>query len=106
MTNSGQEPHPISFVALYTRVLKMLGSDRKLGWTLAGANVVLAMAMFGEPILFGLVIDTLSRASLNDPAGIWPSLWPWFWFIHNFLWRGDRTLGRSPVASTQAHRVA
>ena len=76
MTNSGQGNHPISFIALYTRVLKMLGSDRKLGWTLAGANVVLAMAMFGEPILFGLVIDTLSRASLNDPAGIWSSLWP------------------------------
>ncbi len=76
MTNSGQGNHPISFIALYTRVLKMLGSDRKLGWTLAGANVVLAMAMFGEPILFGLVIDTLSRASLNNPAGIWSSLWP------------------------------
>jgi glucan exporter ATP-binding protein len=76
MTNAGQGHNPTKFIALYTRVLTMLGSDRKLGWTLAGANVVLAMAMFGEPILFGLVIDTLSRASLNDPGGIWPALWP------------------------------
>jgi ATP-binding cassette subfamily B protein len=76
MTNPDQGHHPLSFIALYTRVLKMLDTDRKLGWTLAGANVVLAMAMVGEPILFGLVIDTLSRASLDDPAGIWPSLWP------------------------------
>lgn len=76
MTSTGQGHNPTKFIALYTRVLTMLGSDRKLGWTLAGANVVLAMAMFGEPILFGLVIDTLSRASLNDPAAIWPSLWP------------------------------
>ena len=76
MTNPSQSHSPIKFVALYTRVLKMLGSDRKLGWMLAIANVVLAMAMFAEPILFGLVIDTLSRASLDDPAGIWPKLAP------------------------------
>jgi ATP-binding cassette subfamily B protein len=76
MTNSSQPQTPVKFIALYTRVLTMLGSDRQLGWSLAIANVVLAMAMFAEPILFGLVIDTLSRASLDDPAGIWPALGP------------------------------
>ena len=76
MTNPSQSHKAIKFVALYARVLKMLGSDRKLGWTLAGANVALAMAMFAEPILFGLVIDTLARASLDDPSAIWPSLRP------------------------------
>ena len=76
MTQISQSPSVGQFIALYARVLKMLGSDRKLGWALAGANVVLAMAMFGEPILFGLVIDTLSRASLDDPVSIWPSLAP------------------------------
>jgi len=76
MTKPSQSHKAIKFVALYARVLKMLGSDRKLGWTLAGANVTLAMAMFAEPILFGLVIDTLARASLDDPSAIWPSLRP------------------------------
>ena len=67
---------PSSFIALYARVLRMLGSDGKLGAILAIANVMLAMAMFAEPILFGLVIDTLARGSLDDPLAIWPSLAP------------------------------
>ena len=54
---------PSSFIALYARVLRMLGSDGKLGAILAIANVMLAMAMFAEPILFGLVIDTLATPS-------------------------------------------
>lgn len=83
MSSAGQPTDPIKFVALYKRVLKMLGSDRKLGWTLACANVTLAMAMFAEPILFGLVIDALSRAPLDHPEQIWPVLAPLL-----FTWMG------------------
>jgi ATP-binding cassette, subfamily B, beta-glucan exporter len=61
---------------LYVRVLNKLGSDRKLGWMLAFANVALAMALFAEPVLFGRVIDTLSRIPSDQPAAIWAGVWP------------------------------
>ena len=46
---------------LYSRVLGQLGSDLRLGGVLAAANVALAVAAFAEPILFGRIIDTLTR---------------------------------------------
>src|SRR5687768_6541702 len=46
---------------LYARVLSQLGSDLKLGALLALANVGLAIAAFAEPILFGRIIDVLTR---------------------------------------------
>jgi hypothetical protein len=61
---------------LYTRALDLLGSDRRLGWALACANLTLACALFAEPILFGRVIDALSRAPNAGPSATWLSVWP------------------------------
>src|SRR5262249_43340533 len=56
---------------LYTRVLQLLGKEAKLGWMLAGANLLLAGAQFAEPVLFGRIVDVLSK-----PAGSGTSAWP------------------------------
>src|SRR5471030_1365750 len=64
----------MSFFHLYRRVLQNLGPDGRLGWFLAIANVTLAIAQFAEPVLFGRVVDTLTRASANDGSA-WSSLW-------------------------------
>jgi ATP-binding cassette subfamily B protein len=64
----------MSFLRLYRRVLENLGPDSRLGWFLAFANVALAIAQFAEPVLFGRVIDTLTRASANDGSA-WSRLW-------------------------------
>ena len=48
-------------VRLYSRVLGQLGSDLRIGALLAAANVALAIAAFAEPILFGRIIDVLTR---------------------------------------------
>jgi ATP-binding cassette, subfamily B, beta-glucan exporter len=64
----------MSFFRLYVRVLKELGSDGRLGWFLAIANVALAMAQFAEPVLFGRVINVLARAQENDAAPAWERL--------------------------------
>jgi glucan exporter ATP-binding protein len=48
-------------IRLYIRVLGQLGSDLRLGALLALANVGLAIAAFAEPILFGRIIDVLTR---------------------------------------------
>jgi ATP-binding cassette subfamily B protein len=64
----------MNFFRLYRRVLQNLGPDGRIGWLLALGNVTLAMALFAEPVLFGRVVDTLTRAAAND-ASAWASLW-------------------------------
>src|ERR1700733_13143044 len=55
----------MSLLRLYARVLELLGKETRLGWILAGANLLLAGAQFAEPVLFGKIVDTLS----GKPAG-------------------------------------
>ena len=52
----------MDFLRLYGRVLEKLGSDSRVGWSLAFANVALAIAQFAEPVLFGRVINLLAQA--------------------------------------------
>ena len=66
----------MGIVAIYSRALDLLGSDRRLGWMLAFANVALACALFAEPILFGRVIDALSLASHSAASATWLMVWP------------------------------
>ena len=69
----------MKFVRLYARVLQLLGSEARLGWLLALANVLLAAAQFAEPVLFGRIIDamtpkggtTVTWASLTPLLGGW-----------------------------------
>jgi glucan exporter ATP-binding protein len=63
----------MNFVRLYGRVLEKLGSDSRVGWTLALGNVALAVAQFAEPVLFGRVINLLAQA--QGGSADWSSLW-------------------------------
>lgn len=56
----------MSMVTLYRRVLQQLGSELRLGLVLTFANVLLAIAAFAEPALFGQIINVLSA---QRPAG-------------------------------------
>ncbi len=67
----------MSFFRLYGRVLQQLGSDARLAWLLALGNVALVMAQFAEPVLFGLIIDTLTGAAAHDRSAIWARAWPY-----------------------------
>src|SRR5260370_21716207 len=67
----------ISRLRLYTRVLHLLGKEARLGWILAGANLLLAAAEFAEPVLFGGVVDVLSGNPSTGPlasSSAWPLL--------------------------------
>ena len=66
----------MGFFHLYYRALKLLGSDQRLGWILAFANLTLACALFAEPILFGRVIDALSRTPGVSGSEVWEAVWP------------------------------
>jgi ATP-binding cassette subfamily B protein len=65
----------MKFIPLYGRVLALLGSEIRLGWLLAFANVALAIAQFAEPMLFGRIIDALTHSQSSDPTG-WSKLLP------------------------------
>src|SRR3954467_14150811 len=70
----------MSMLRLYTRVLELLGKEARLGWILAGANLLLAGAQFAEPVLFGRIVDVLSGkpvpGSLSSSSA-WPLLAAW-----------------------------
>src|SRR6516162_4685925 len=66
----------MSLVRLYIRVLELLGKEAKLGWILAGANLLLAAAQFAEPVLFGRIVDVLS-GRMAPGTSAWPLLAAW-----------------------------
>jgi ATP-binding cassette subfamily B protein len=51
----------VKALRLYTRVFHALGDERRVALLLLGANLLLAVAQFAEPLLFGRVIDALAR---------------------------------------------
>src|SRR5246500_6050940 len=70
----------MSLLRLYTRVLELLGKEARLGWILAGANLLLAGAQFAEPVLFGRIVDVLSGKPQTGPLSsnsAWPLLGAW-----------------------------
>src|ERR1700709_913129 len=70
----------MSLLLLCCAVLGLLGNEARLGWMLAGANLVLAGAQFAEPVLFGRIVDVLSGKPSTDFPGsssAWPLLAAW-----------------------------
>ena len=59
-------------------MLAQLGADAALGWTLALANVALAMAQFAEPVLFGRVINVLAQGAVAGELGVLLLAWAGF----------------------------
>src|SRR5258706_16120407 len=92
----------MSLIRLYIRVLGLLGKEARLGWILAGANLLLAAAQFAEPVLFGRIVDVLSGKAAASPLGsspAWPLLAAWAAF-------GPFTIGCSAAVALHADRLA
>ena len=64
----------MSLFRLYGRVLALLGSETRLAWALALANMALASAQFAEPVLLGRIIDTLTGAQARGVPPSWEEL--------------------------------
>ncbi len=64
----------MSILRLYGRVLALLGSESRLAWVLALANIALASAQFAEPVLLGRIIDTLTSAQFGGGPPSWSKL--------------------------------
>src|SRR4051794_17958870 len=90
----------MSMLRLYTRVLELLGKEARLGWILAGTNLVLAGAQFAEPVLFGRIVDVLSgKAGAESSTSAWPLLAVWAAF-------GLLTIVSSAAVALHADRLA
>src|SRR5882724_5276256 len=75
-----EPPAIMSLLRLYTRVLELLGKEARLGWILAGANLLLAGVQFAEPVMFGRLVDVLSGKPSTGPlaaSSAWPLLAAW-----------------------------
>ncbi|HZH09348.1 MAG TPA: glucan ABC transporter ATP-binding protein/ permease [Microvirga sp.] len=91
-------------IRLYIRVLGQLGSDLRIGALLALANVALAISAFAEPILFGRIIDVLTRAQLPDAPPVtlsvlMPLIMAWVAF-------GLFSIGAGALVALHADRLA
>ena len=64
----------MSLPRLYLRVLQLLGKEARLGWILAGANLLLAAAQFAEPVLFGKIVDVTLRQAGRRLTRLVPGL--------------------------------
>jgi ATP-binding cassette subfamily B protein len=85
------------------RVLELLGSQARLGWMLAIANLALASAMFIEPILFGRIVDTLANAQGHLAALSIPDL---LMLVAAWVGFGLFTIVGSTLVSLHADRLA
>uniref|UniRef100_UPI00260053BD glucan ABC transporter ATP-binding protein/ permease n=1 Tax=uncultured Hyphomicrobium sp. TaxID=194373 RepID=UPI00260053BD len=65
----------MGLVSLYTRALGMLSAERGLAALLAVASVAIGVVQLAEPILFGRVVDALSKGEAAFPTiGLWAAL--------------------------------
>ena len=88
----------MKLLRLYARVLGRLGPERPLGALLAAANVLLAIAAFAQPILFGRIIDGLYAPGAGpSPVGRLVVVWAVF---------GLFTIAAGVVVALHADRLA
>jgi ATP-binding cassette subfamily B protein len=66
----------MSVLAVYLRVLAQLKPEARLVAILVVANLAVAIAQFAEPMLFGRVIDVLTKAQAARQTLAWSDLLP------------------------------
>ena len=91
------------FFSIYRRVLGLLGNDLRIAAMLTVANLIVAGLAFVDPVLFGRVVELLSR-SASVP---WRQLWNQALSILG-LWAavGATAIGANIAVALQAERMA
>ncbi|MFG1403383.1 glucan ABC transporter ATP-binding protein/ permease [Xanthobacter sediminis] len=93
----------MNMIRVYLRTISLLGPQARMGAALAIANLLLAMAQFAEPILFGHIIEALAgaQAAARMPtfAELTPLLAAWVAF-------GLFNIGAGVTISLHADRLS
>ena len=66
----------MTIVQTYVRILRQLAPEKRLAIILVVANLCLAAVQFIEPVLFGRIIDTLTRAETRHVRPSWHVITP------------------------------
>jgi ATP-binding cassette, subfamily B, beta-glucan exporter len=68
-------PPILTLTQVYRRALGLLATERRLAITLAAASVIIGLIQLAEPVLFGRVVDALSKGSGAFPLiALWAGL--------------------------------
>ncbi|WP_439574409.1 glucan ABC transporter ATP-binding protein/ permease [Phreatobacter sp.] len=93
----------MSLLKVYWRVLRQLGPETRLGMILLACNIALALIMFAEPILFGRIIDTLTRAQAQGRLVTWSEILP---LVGAWVVFGIVTIGAGVLVALHADRMS
>nr|WP_314076307.1 glucan ABC transporter ATP-binding protein/ permease [uncultured Roseococcus sp.] len=93
----------MSFLRLYGRVLALLRADKWVAFGLTAAAIALAGLQFLEPVLFGRVIDLLSRADRMQVSDVWEAAYT---LLAIWATVGLSSIGANVAVSLLADRMA
>lgn len=91
------------YLQLYVRVLGMLRSEWRVGLFLAAANLAIAGIGFLEPILFGRVIDLLTRSTTMTSDKLWTT---GSWLMGTWVMIGLGGIGAGMIVALLSDRMA
>ena len=91
------------FLRTYGRVIGLLGRDMRIAAMLAAANLMVAGLQFLDPVLFGRVINLLSRSDQLAPAAVWSSA---LFLLAIWAGVGVAGIGANIAVSLQTERLA
>jgi glucan exporter ATP-binding protein len=93
----------MAFLHLYWRVLALLRDDKWVAFGLTAAAIALAGLQFLEPVLFGRVIDLLSKTDRMAVADVWAAA---FTLLAIWATVGLSSIGANVAVSLLADRMA
>ncbi|MFO1104103.1 MAG: glucan ABC transporter ATP-binding protein/ permease [Methylocystis sp.] len=93
----------MSVLTVYARVLGLLRPQARLALILVVANLALAVAAFAEPMLFGRIIDRMTRAQAPGETLTWGDLLP---LVSAWAAFGLFSIGGAILVGLNADRLA
>ncbi|GGC78906.1 glucan ABC transporter ATP-binding protein/ permease [Chelatococcus reniformis] len=93
----------MSLLRLYIRILSELRDERDLVLLLALANVLLAVAQFAEPVLFGRIVDVLTKAQSAQAPPTFATLAP---LVGAWVGFGLFTIAAGALVALHADRLS
>ncbi|MFG1181138.1 glucan ABC transporter ATP-binding protein/ permease [Xanthobacter versatilis] len=93
----------MSLFRVYTRTIGLLGPEARLGALLVVSNLMLAIAQFAEPILFGRIVDTLAATQAASRLPTFDDLTP---LLAAWVGFGLFNIGAGVLISLHADRLS
>ena len=90
-------------MAVYARVLRLLGRDLRIAGLLGGANLMVALLQFLDPLLFGRVIEMISHSDSLPEGALWQQA---AGLIGIWAGLGASSIGANILVALYAERMA